>query len=321
MLPFATLLLRSESAASSQIENLTASARAVALADLGDHKRRPNAQIIVANGKAMMAAIELADQIDASTVIEMHRILLEESQPGIVGHWRTEQNWIKGSDFGPHEALFVPPHPDRVPAAMEDLFRFIERDNIPVLAHAALAHAQFETIHPFLDGNGRTGRALIHAVFVNKQLVQNVTIPVSAGVLTDVDSYFAALTSFRHGDPNAIIAVLANATFAAISNATRLVVNLRYQRRTWADSITARADSAVWRTIDLVLRYPVIDAKLVETELGVTLKSALDAIDRLVVEGVLTQIGSAKRNRKWQALAVLNELDAFAERAGRRASA
>lgn len=198
-----------------------------------------------------------------------------------------------------------------------------DRDDFPVLAHAAIAHAQFETIHPFPDGNGRTGRALIHAMLVKHGLVQNVTVPVSAGILADVDAYFDALTEYRRGNPNDIVNLLAHATLRAVANGTELVANLRAHRAEWADAIAARSDAALWRVLDLVFRHPVVDSKLIQAELNVTAKTALDAVDRLVTEGVLKQIGSGKRFMKWEAPFVLHELDAFAIRAGgdRRRSA
>ena len=106
--PFHAVLLRSESASSSQIENLTASARAIAEAELGDTGRR-NASEIVANTNAMKAAIALSDRIDADAILAMHRALMEHTEPDIAGHWRSQQVWIGGSDLGPHDALFVPP--------------------------------------------------------------------------------------------------------------------------------------------------------------------------------------------------------------------
>jgi hypothetical protein len=106
-----------------------------------------------------------------------------------------------GGTHGPREAMFVPPHHSRVLAAIDDLLRFAQRDDIPALPQIALAHAQFGTIHPFTDGNGRTGRALIQAILRRKGLTRNVTVPVLAGLLTDTDSYFAALTAYREGTP------------------------------------------------------------------------------------------------------------------------
>lgn len=160
--PFAAVLLRTESAASSKIENLTASARAIAEAEIGPTRSR-NAALIVANERAMTAAIALADRMDGEAILALHEALLGHSDPDITGRWREDQVWIGGHDLGPHQALFVPPHPEHVPAAIDDLVAFIDRDDVPVLAHAALAHAKFETIHPFPDGNGRVGRALVHA--------------------------------------------------------------------------------------------------------------------------------------------------------------
>ena len=187
--PFGAILLRSESAASSRIEHLTASARSIALAELGETSKR-NATAIVANTTAMTAAIALANRLDTEAILTMHAALLEQTNPRIAGNWRDEQVWIGSSSYGPHTAAFVPPHQSRVPTAIDDLVRFIRRDDIPVLSQAALAHAQFETIHPFADGNGRTGRAIVHCLLRGKGLTRLVTVPVSAGLLTDTDRYF-----------------------------------------------------------------------------------------------------------------------------------
>jgi fido (protein-threonine AMPylation protein) len=100
----------------------------------------------------------------------MHRALVERFEPDIAGRWRREQVWIGGGRISSHNAAFVPPRADRVPGAIDDLVAFAHRDDIPALSHAAIAHAQFETIHPFPDGNGRTGRALIHAMIRNRAL-------------------------------------------------------------------------------------------------------------------------------------------------------
>ncbi|MBI3257775.1 MAG: Fic family protein, partial [Actinobacteria bacterium] len=121
--PFAAVLLRSESAASSKIENLTASARAIAEAQLHGHAGR-NASLIVANERAMSAAIALAERLDGAAILAMHAALLERSDPDIAGRWRDQQVWIGGGDLGPHGAVFVPPHHSRVPAAITDLVAF-----------------------------------------------------------------------------------------------------------------------------------------------------------------------------------------------------
>ncbi len=171
--PFASILLRTESASSSEVENLTSSAKQVALAEIGA-SRSGNARLVVANVRAMKAAIILSDRLDESAIIEMHEALLSDSAPAVVGRWRDEQVWIGGGSVSPHSASFVPPHHDRVEALMADLIGFTRRTDVPVLAQAAIAHAQFETIHPFPDGNGRTGRAIIQSMLRAGRVTQSV---------------------------------------------------------------------------------------------------------------------------------------------------
>ena len=315
--PFAAVLLRSESVASSRIENLTASAKSIAMAELGDRSRQ-NAALIVDNTTAMQSAIALADHLDEDAILSMHKALLESSHPEWVGRWRNEQVWIGGSNVSPHRARFVPPHHDRVPPAMADLVRFMAREDIEPLVQATIAHAQFATIHPFPDGNGRVGRALIHALLRGKELTRNITIPVSAGLLTDVDRYFHALERYRQGDAEEIVGLMADAAFSSIGNGRQLVSDLRGARQGWSSQILARSGAVAWRVADLLLRQPVIDSPTVQSTLGISAMSANRAIATLVEAGVLTKVSGNYRNQKWAAIEVLACLDDFSERAGRR---
>lgn len=315
--PFASILLRSESAASSKIENLTASAKAIALAELGDPSRR-NASVIVANTHAMQAAIALADRLDIDAVLAMHTALLGPSRPEWCGHWRNQQVWIGGSDWGPFDAVYVAPHHSRVPQAMSDLVAFMARDDLPPLTQATVAHAQFETIHPFPDGNGRVGRALIHALLKHQGLTRQVTVPVSAGLLVDTTAYFDALGAYRDGEPAPIIHRLADASFAAIGNGRRLVSDLHQVRAGWDDRLRVRRGATAWAVADLLLRQPVIDSGLVQRELEVPAMTANRAIGALADASVLTKVSGQYRDRKWSAQEVLAALDDFARRSGRR---
>jgi Fic family protein len=317
--PFGAVLLRSESAASSQIENLTASARAIAEAELGTGDRQ-NAAQIVANTRSMTAALALADDLDAGSILTMHRALMEGTDPAIAGRWRTAQVWIGGSHLGPHEAMFVPPHHARVEPAIADLITFIQRDDVPVLPQAAVAHAQFETIHPFPDGNGRTGRALLHAMLKGKDLTRTVTVPVSAGLLVSTRTYFAALDSYRDGDPSPIVRQLCEAMFSAIDNGRRLIEELREIRARWQSDVRARRTSATWRLTELLLRHPVIDAQFVARQLQISPNNVYRYVAPLEEAGVLIEFTDRRRNRAWRAPQVLDALDAFAARAGRRGS-
>ncbi|MGQ0608183.1 MAG: Fic family protein, partial [Chloroflexota bacterium] len=280
-----------------------------------------NASLIVANQRAMTAAIALAERIDADAILAMHAALLERADPEIAGRWRVQEVWIGGGDLGPHGAAFIPPHHSRVRSNIDDLVRFIARDDVPILVHAALAHAQFETIHPFPDGNGRTGRTLVHAHLRAKSLIRNVTVPVSAGLLTDVDAYFAALTRYRDGEPTPIVESFASAAFQAVANSRRLVDDLHAVRQDWQERVRARRDAVTWRVADLLLRHPVVNAALIAGEVGIAPQNTYRSVRPLVDAGVLVEFTDRKRNQLWGAPEVLDALDQFAARAGRRARA
>jgi Fic family protein len=314
--PFSAILLRTESASSSEIENLTSGARAIALAEVS-RGETPNSRLIVSNVRAMETALALSDELDVGAVISMQRVLLEASRPELTGEFRREQVWIGGSGSSPHGADFVPPHAERVSALMEDAMEFARRTDLPVLQQVAVAHAQFETVHPFADGNGRTGRALVQAMLRAHALTRNVTVPVSAGLLTDTARYFRALDSYRDGDIVPIVQCFSDAAFSAVDNGRRLVADLTAVADGWRDAASARAGSAGRRLLDVLQRQPVINTAAAVSALGVAPLNAQAGIDRLVGDGILRQIGSASRNRYWEAPEVLDALDAFAARAKR----
>jgi Fic family protein len=205
-----------------------------------------------------------------------------------------------------------------VPPLMNDLVRFTKRTDLPLLPQAAIAHAQFETIHPFPDGNGRTGRALVHAMLRGRGLTRNVTVPVSAGLLTNTDAYFASLTAYRRGEPAAIVERFAEASFAAAANGRELVRDLRDIRARWNEKIKVRRGASARILADVLVRQPVVDAAVVSAELGVTPQNALRAVAPLVEAGILTEFTGFRRNRMWQSREILSALDEFAARAGRR---
>ena len=315
--PFVGILLRTESASSSEIENLTSSAKQVALAEIGVAVSE-NAKLVVANVRAMDSALELAADLSEAAIIEMQEALLYESRPDLTGNYRDQQVWVGGGAISPHQASFVPPHHERVTGLMRDLVSFMRRVDMPVLTHAAVAHAQFETIHPFPDGNGRTGRALIHAMLRHGGVTRNVAVPVSAGLLSDTDRYFDALTAYRKGDATQIVTVVADAAFLAVSNGGLLVEDLKRARDAWDERITARRGSGASRLKDLLLKQPVISVKIVQHELEISQPAAQQAIDRFVEAGVLVKTNAAKRNRFWAAHQVLTALDEFGARARRQ---
>lgn len=314
--PLAAVLLRTESASSSQIEEVTAGAKALALATI-DERTGPNARLVVGNVDAMRTAIDLSDEITIETMLAAHRALLHEQPRALPGRFRDQQVWIGGGGSSPHSATFVPPHHDHVQPAMNDLMDFCRRTDMPPLTQAAIAHAQFETIHPFVDGNGRVGRVLVHAMLRHARVTRRVTVPVSAGLLMDTRSYFDALGEYRRGDAAPIVSRFGQAAFHAVSNGRTLVADLERISSGWLQRVEARRDAAVWRLLPLLLRQPAINLNAVREATGVSQPAAHHAIDELVRARVITPASKNKRNRVWVAGEVVEALDQFAERARR----
>ncbi|TDW81002.1 Fic family protein [Kribbella sp. VKM Ac-2566] len=314
--PLAVVLLRTESASSSQIEGVTAGAKALAIATLNESSGQ-NARMVAANVEAMQKAIDLADDLSTDSILAAHRVLMHDQAYAHPGRLRDGQVWIGGGPT-PHTATFVPPRHERVPALMDDLVAFCRRTDLPVLTQVSIAHAQFETIHPFNDGNGRTGRTLVHAMLRRSGVTRRLTVPVSAGLLTDTDAYFAALGSYRDGDPVPIITQFGRASFAAVGNGRRLVSDLTEIYADWQQVLPSRKGSAARRLLPHLLSQPAVTIAHVQQHLDVSQPAAQRAVDQLVEAEILKQISTGKRDRAWIAREVITVLDDFAARSGRR---
>jgi Fic family protein len=315
--PMPAVLLRTESASSSQIEQLTSSARNIALAELGATDKA-NAALIVANTRAMQLALAAGDEVTADVILRAHDALLSAGDPDVAGRWRTEAVWVGASALSPHGADFVAPHHEHVPALIRDLTLFAARRDVPSLAHAALVHAQFETIHPFVDGNGRTGRVLVHTMMRRHGVAEHTTVPVSAGLLQDPGAYFDALGAYRAGDAAPIVERMSHAALSAVANGRELARDSVALRDRWREQITARRGAAAWRLADGLFARPVVDVRAAARITGTSERAALTAVDTLVEAGVLSLATGVRWGRVWQAREVLDAADAFARRAGRR---
>jgi len=315
--PAGALLLRAECAASSAIERVTAPALAIMLADI-EESLEPHAVQIVAHVKADLAALARAGSLDEDAIVHIQRTLMASTRPDRRGRWRSQQVWIGGGSRGPQRASFVPPHESRVPALMADLIAFMKRRDLPPLPQIAIAHAQYETIHPFLEVNGRTGRAVMQAMLRRSDVTRSVVLPISAGLLQDTAGYFDALTQYRAGHLSDIVDTMSQAAHTAVETSRMLVDDLDAVNDSWQSQVTARQGSAARRLLGLLTRQPTVTSKLAVSYLGVTAPNALLAIDRLVDDRILSQVGSGRRNRTWAAHDVLNALDALAERARRQ---
>ena len=208
------------------------------------------------------------------------------------------------------------PQPGQVPDCMADLVAFIGRDDLPILAQCAIAHAQFETIHPFIDGNGRVGRALIHAMLRGKGLTPTMTPPVSAGILHDTERYFDALTAYREGDARPILECFSSAARYAAHTGTELIDTLSAildDDAARLHGLPLRRNALGWKLLPLVVEQPVVNAPYVARTLGVPSASAARAVGQLERAGVLVEVSGGKRGRVWEERRVLDALDEYAE--------
>jgi Fic family protein len=317
--PLGRLLLRTESVASSKIENIHAGVEDYALA-LHGSRANESARSMVAATVALEAMIDdvgLRGVIDGAMLSRAQRALMQDdpSEHRYAGRLRDVQNWIGGSDHSPRGALFVPPPPDRVDDLMADLMAFVNRDDMPALAQAALGHAQFESIHPFTDGNGRIGRALVNAVLRRRGATAHVVVPLASSLVAHRDRYFDSLTAYRRGDPAPIIAGFARATRIAATESRTTSVRL--------GEIADEMRSAVGRVrsggaTDALLRaLPLDPVVTIDDAIDITGASrsvVYETIERLAEAGVLRPLMARKRNQVWGAVAVLDELEDLGRR-------
>ena len=300
------LMLRSESSSSSQIEQLTSSVRNVALAELTD-KAPGNALVIAGNVAAMREALERRGDVDADSICSIHAALMVAA-PG-AGALRSEQVWIGGTSYSPHGAAFVPPHESRVRGCLDDLEAFGRRADVPAVAKAAVFHAQFETIHPFVDGNGRTGRAILHRMLAADEVLLHATLPISAGLLHDVESYMAALGAYHEGEIEPIVGCLADALELAVVVGSRVASEVDAVLEAWRSGNADRAGSASHRLPALLVEQPVVDAAYVAKRLGITDRAARTLVGVACERGILSKMGNARRGAFYQAADLIDILE------------
>lgn len=325
--PLARLLLRTESIASSKVEGLQVDARTLARAEASaESGRAPGQQVaeILANIDAMELAVEetsAAQVIEPAHLVGVHELLMRGAPNArIAGQVRTVQNWIGGNDHNPCGADFVPPPPEEVTGLLDDLVELCNRVHLPPVIQAAVAHAQFETIHPFEDGNGRTGRALIHVLLRRRGLAPSYVPPISVVLAAGRDRYIDGLTRFREGDVNGWIEQFAVAAAQAAELASRYLESVLALQEVWRaqvrDHFDLRSDSAVWAIIDQLPGHPVISTAVATAVTGRSKSSTSVAVGQLVDAGVLLPLSTSKRNRVWEAAGLLDLL-AELEGAGR----
>jgi Fic family protein len=320
----ARILLRAEAVASSRIEGLEVGARRLLHAELARGFNEAASDVtateVLGNIDAMVYgvnAIAVGEPIRLDVLLGVHRRLLADTRlQEHGGLLREEQNWIGGSSYNPCSAAFVPAPPEFVAELMADLCAFCSTDDLPAVAQAAIAHAQFETIHPFVDGNGRTGRALIHLILRRRGLALRVLPPISLVLATWAHSYIDGLTGYRViGSPsspqaidglNAWVGRFAGACTRAVADATTFEERTAALEQHWRGRLGAiRANSGT----DLLLRSlpgaPVLTVDSAAALIGRTFKPAAEAIQRLLDADIVRQVTVGRRNRAFEAPEVI----------------
>jgi len=319
-------LLRAESVGSSKIEGLDAGIRRLVeaealLAEGGAAADRVAVEVLgnIASMESAVALAAEAREITLADLLGIHRVLMERSPaPELAGVFRQEQNWIGGSSYNPCSASFVPPPAEHVRGLIEDLTAYVNGDEHPALIQAAIAHAQFETIHPFADGNGRAGRALIHIILRRRGLTPVFVPPISLILATRSDDYISGLTAFRHLGPvdspdrstaaHAWLRTFAGAALQACNDAQAYASRIKNLVEHWRASLGAiRQGSAVDLLLGILPGVPLITVSAAARLIGRSDVAAGSAVNRLAAAGILVQRNLGRqRSRVFEAPEVLD---------------
>lgn len=322
--PLARLLLRTESIASSKVEGLQIDARALARAEANRETGRSigaQAAEILANIDAMELAVEQAaggGGVSPRNLLDIHRALLaRDPVMRTAGAFRSGQNWIGDNDYNPCGADYVPPPPEAVADLIDDLCSFCEQETLSPLTQAALAHAQFETIHPFDDGNGRTGRALVQVILRRRGVAPIFVPPISVVIARQRERYIRGLALFRVDRLAEWIEQFAAAAASAAQIARRYSNDVLALQERWRTQLrqhgNPRADAAAWAIIDVLPAHPTISVPIAAAATGRTRPAVTNAVAELQAAGILTPLNASQRNRMWEArglLAIIVALDA-----------
>lgn len=312
-------LLRSESVASSRIEGVVISQKRLArAAHQGPGKGRGDnrAAAVLGNVEAMKQAIAIGgkrEPIVVGDLLDIHRLLLRFTEDrSIAGVIRETQNWIGGNDYNPVGAVYVPPPPERVPVLLSDLCDFINRDDLPPIAQAAIAHAQFETIHPFADGNGRTGRALIYAILRKRGEIPAYVPPISLVLGARPKSYIAGLTDYREGEVALWCGSFFHAAARAAWEAERLAQAIEALQERWLERLgRLRKDAAARQLISALPEQPVIDVVAAQSLTGRSHVAVGRAMQQLEDASVLRRLNERKWGRVWECDELLELVEDF----------
>jgi Fic family protein len=245
-------------------------------------------------------------------VRELHEKLMRgvRGDAATPGEFRRSQNWIGPAGCTLADASFVPPPPDRLMDCLGAWEKFLHDETLPPLVHAALAHSQFEAIHPFLDGNGRVGRLLITLLLVQWQVLPSPLLYLSAYFEATRPEYYARLSSVtERGEWEEWLAYFLRGAAGQAEDALGRIQRIDALLAGWRERIADAPSRLPERALDLFVENPFWTVNRLAERLGVAFTTAQRAIDRLEAAGVVTRASEAKRNRVYCARAILDVLE------------
>ncbi len=301
MAGIAAVLFRSESSASSLIEGVGPGPRRILEAEVAgiDEINDEQARRVVSNLEALEDAISTAVPAQSEDILRWHELLMKDHprmRPEAIGAYRLEQNWIGGDAFGPRNAEFIPPRPEDVQSLIQDLVAFSARSDLTPVALAALAHAQFQVIHPFVDGNGRVGRILLQQLLVRRAKL-DIPVPVSVPWSRDTDRYIDGLRAFQNGDTDSWLLFASWSVIEAIDWMAQVAGELVGLLADFRTRLETRGRSVASRVIDDLPGHPIVDTPTVARRYEVTPQTAHTALIRLAEAGVLAERSFARRRK------------------------
>jgi len=307
-------LLRREAILSSRIEETIATPEQIALFELGTEPRTDDAREVGNFVKAMehaLSAVQAGDPITTQLMLSTHRILMtgvrgERERPG---EFRMAQNFI-GLSSDINLARFVPPPHIELPRLLSDLERLMNEDaqELPVLVRIAIAHYQFETIHPFGDGNGRIGRLIVMLMLIRENLLPGPLLPLSSAFDQRRNDYVGHLLHLSQtGDWTSWLRFFFESVIVSADEALRLVTALDDLRASMHRELQdARSSSLLIKLVDSLFERPATSIGAASELLGVTAASASANITKLAAAGILKEITGRTRDRVYVAPRILD---------------